>query len=150
MAISLSLPFSMVLNQRPGGPLRWVLLSQPHLVTNGSELQTNWLPVFTELYNCSIAHSISLEWHVSSSSSGNNCYAIHRSLSSSASDYDCTMVFYLVPYCQPSPPTPMGYVLPPSLEWHVWPGRTSIYNETSHLQIIYVYPFKCMYTNDRR
>ena len=38
-------------------------LSLPHLVTNGSGLQTglqiNWLPVFTELNNSSIAHSIS-------------------------------------------------------------------------------------------
>ena len=68
-------------------------------------LQTNWLPVFTELYNSSIAHSISLEWHVWLSSSGNNCHAVHRSLSSGASVYDCSMGFYLVPYCQPSPPT---------------------------------------------
>ena len=66
---------------------------------------TNWLPVLTELYNSSIAHSISLEWHVWSSSSGNNCHAVHRSLSSGASIYECTMGFYLVPYCQPSPPT---------------------------------------------
>ena len=28
-------------------------LSRPHLITNGSSLQTNWLPVFTELYNSS-------------------------------------------------------------------------------------------------
>ena len=34
-------------------------LPLPHLVTNGSGFQTNWLPVFTELYNSSIAHSIS-------------------------------------------------------------------------------------------
>ena len=34
-------------------------LSLPHLVTNGSGLQTNWIPVFTELYNSSIARSIS-------------------------------------------------------------------------------------------
>ena len=67
-------------------------------------LQTHWLPVFTELYNSEIAHSISLEWHVWSSSSGNNCHAVHRSLSSGASVYDCTIGFYLVPYCQPSPP----------------------------------------------
>ena len=68
-------------------------------------LQTHWPPVFTELYNSSIAHSISLEWHVWSSSSGNKCHADHRSLSSGASVYDCTMGFYLVPYCLPSPPT---------------------------------------------
>ena len=45
----------------------------------------------------------SLEWHVWSSSSGNNCHAVHRSLSSGASV--CTEGFYLVLYCQPSPPT---------------------------------------------
>ena len=33
-------------------------LSLPLLVTNRFGLQTNWLPVFTELYNSSIAHSI--------------------------------------------------------------------------------------------
>ena len=33
----------------------------------------------------------SLEWHVWSSSSGNNCHAVHRSLSSDASVYECTM-----------------------------------------------------------
>ena len=88
-----------------GGNSAECRLSLPHLVTNGSGLQINWLPVFTELYNSSIAHSISLEWHVWSSSSGNNYHAVHRSLSSGASVYDCTMGFYLVPYCQPSPPT---------------------------------------------
>ena len=35
--------------------------------------------------------------------------------------------FKPVPYCQPSSPTPMEYALPLSLEWHVWPGRRSIY-----------------------
>ena len=36
--------------------------------------------------------------------------------------------FNPVPYCQPCSPTPMEYALTPSLEWHVWPGRRSIYN----------------------
>ena len=36
--------------------------------------------------------------------------------------------FNPVPYCQPSLPTPMEYALPPSLEWHVWRDRRSIYN----------------------
>ena len=43
--------------------------------------------------------------------------------------FDRTMGFYLVPYCQPSSPPPMEYALPSSLEWHVWPGRRSIYNK---------------------
>ena len=47
----------------------------------------------------------SLEWHVWSSSSGNNCNAVHRSLSSGASVYECIMGFYLVPFFQPHPPT---------------------------------------------
>ena len=77
----------------------------------------------------------SLEWHVWSSSSGNNCHAVHRSFSSGASVYDCTTGFYHVPYCHPSPPTRSLSItghrnvsLPQSLEWHVWPGRRSIYN----------------------
>ena len=115
MAISVSFPFSWCCSTRGLGPhSAGCRLPLPHLVTNGSGLQTNWLPVFTKLYNSSIAHSVSphwyvslplsLEWHVWLSSSGNNCHAVHRSLSSGASVYDCTMGFYLVPYCQPSPP----------------------------------------------
>ena len=51
---------------------------------------TVWLPVLTELYNSSTSTQ-SLEWHVWSSSSRNNCHAVHRSLSSGASVYECTM-----------------------------------------------------------
>ena len=47
----------------------------------------------TELYNSSTPTQ-SLEWHVWSSSSGNNCHAVHRSLSSGASVYECTMGFF--------------------------------------------------------
>ena len=36
-----------------GAPSAGCWLSLPHLVTNGSGLQTNWLPVFTKLYNSS-------------------------------------------------------------------------------------------------
>ena len=49
---------------------------------------TVWLLVLTELYNSSTptqSPSQSLEWHVWSSSSGNKCHAVHRSLSSGAS-----------------------------------------------------------------
>ena len=41
--------------------------------------------------------------------------------------------FNPVPHRQPSSPTAMEYALPPSLEWHVWPGRRSIYNNTKNL-----------------
>ena len=62
---------------------------------------TVWLPVLTELYDSSTptqSPTRSLEWHVWSSSSGNNCHAVHRSLSSGASVYECIMGFYLVPF----------------------------------------------------
>ena len=50
--------------------------------------------VLTELYNSSThtpSPTRSLKLHVWSSSSGNNYHAVHRSLSSGASDYECTM-----------------------------------------------------------
>ena len=50
--------------------------------------------VLTELYNSSTptqSPTRSLEWHVWSSSSGNNCHAVHRPLSSGTSVYECTM-----------------------------------------------------------
>ena len=57
--------------------------------------------VLTELYNSSTPTQ-SLKSHVWSSSSRNNCHAVHRSLSSGASVYECTMgIFYLVPFHQP-------------------------------------------------
>ena len=46
--------------------------------------------VLTELYNSSKS-TRSLKSHVLSSSSGNDCHAVHRSLSSGASVYECTM-----------------------------------------------------------
>ena len=70
---------------------------------------TVWLPVLTKLYNSSTptqSPTQSLEWHVWSSSSGNNRHAVHRSLSTDASVYECTMgFFYLVPFRQRSTPT---------------------------------------------
>ena len=57
-----------------------------HLISNcNSHCLTS---VLTELYNSSTPTQLptrSLEWHVWSSSSGNNCHAVHRSLSSGAS-----------------------------------------------------------------
>ena len=67
---------------------------------------------------------LSLEWPVWSSSSGNNCHAVHRSLSSGASlKWD----LHLVPYYQPSTPARFLSIidhwdvsLPLSSEWQVW------------------------------
>ena len=79
-------------------------LSLPHLATDGSDLKTlDFLS--SPSYIIVQSPTQSLEWHVWSSSSGNNCHAVHSSLSSSASVYECTMGFYLVPYFQPSPST---------------------------------------------
>ena len=58
---------------------------------------TVWLLVLTELYNSSTptqSPTQSLEWHVWSSSSGNNWHAVQRSLSSGVSVYECTMGFF--------------------------------------------------------
>ena len=54
--------------------------------------------VLTELYNSSTptqSPTRFLESHVGLSSSGNNCHAVHRSLSSGASVYECTMGIFL-------------------------------------------------------
>ena len=129
-----------LLNWRPGGPLCWVrafstaschqqvskltdFLSSPSYIIGQSP--TQYLPITGHR---DVSLLLSLEWHVWLSSSGNNCHAVHRSLSSGASVYDCTAGFYLVPYFQPSPPTSMEYATSTSLEWHVWPGRRSTYN----------------------
>ena len=88
----------------PKAPSAGWWLSLPHLVSNSSELQlTDFL--YTPSYIIAQSPTQSLEWHVWSSSSGNNCHAVHRSLSSGASVHECTMGFYLVPYRQPNPPT---------------------------------------------
>ena len=101
---------------------------------------TQYLPI---IGHRNVSLPPSLEWHVWSSSSGNNCQAVHRSLSPDASVCDCTKGFYLVPYCQPSLPTRFlpitghrNVSLPLSLEWHVWPGRRSIYNNNQRKMII--------------
>ena len=51
--------------------------------------------------------------------------------------------FKPVPYCQPSSPTPMEYTLPPSLEWHVWRGRRSIYNTV----MVRVWPSRLLFVS---
>ena len=120
------------LNRRPGDPLCW--LSLLHLITswsglvpklhrgsrgplllvggfayhdfdsNSSDLQlTDFL--FSPSYIIVQSPTQSLEWHVWSSSIGNNCHTVQRSLSSGASVYECIMGFHLVPFRQSNPPT---------------------------------------------
>ena len=82
------------------GPFGLMWLSLPHLVYN-SVSNSNWnclTSVLTELYNSSTptqSPTRFLESHIGSSSSGNNCHAVHRSLSSGASVYECTMGIFL-------------------------------------------------------
>ena len=74
----------------------------PTLWNSNSTVLTS---VLTVLYNSSTSSrspTRSLKSHVWSSSSGNNCHAVPRSLSSGASVYECTMgIFSLVPFHQP-------------------------------------------------
>ena len=114
-----------MLNRRPSGPaLRWMMafftasyqqllwtstqsgapspfgpvwLSLPHLVVNSVRSLTA-TSVLTELYNSPTATQLparSLESHVWSSLSGNNCHAVHRSFYSGASVHECTMGIFL-------------------------------------------------------
>ena len=142
-ALCLSRSPGLLVNRRPGGPLCWVwafssaschqwvskltdFLSSPSYIIVQSP--TQYLPITGHR---DVSLPLSLEWHVWLSLSRNNCHAVHRSLSSGASVYDCTMGFYLVPYCQPSLPIPMEYATSAILEWHVWPGLRSIYNSST-------------------
>ena len=91
IAISISFPFSWCCST--GGPLCWVLAS-----STASRHQRVWSPKLTDIlsspsYIILQSPTQSLEWHVWSSSSGNNCHAVRRSLSSGASVYDCTVGF---------------------------------------------------------
>ena len=83
-------------------PLRPGVAFPTTLVYNSvSNCNWNWnylISVLTELYNISTTTQ-SLTWflesHVGSSSSGNNCHAVHRSLSSGASVYESTIGIFL-------------------------------------------------------
>ena len=84
----------VLLNRRPGGSA-FCWLSLPHLVSNLSGPQlTDFLS--SPSYIIVQSPTQSLEWHVWSSSSGNNCHAghslpVHQSMS-------VPWDFYLVPY----------------------------------------------------
>ena len=96
-------PSPGLLNRRPGDPLCWMLAFSTASCHQRVSKLTDFLS--SPSYIIVQSPTQSLEWNVWSSSSGNSCHGVHRSLSSSASVYECTMGFYLVPYCQPSPPT---------------------------------------------
>ena len=72
----------------PEGPLGRVWLSLPHSSPTGCN--STGSSNSTELYNRSTP-TRSSKSNVWSSSSGNNCHAVQRSLSSGASVYECTM-----------------------------------------------------------
>ena len=79
---------------------------------------------FSDLRRLGCVTSAHLEWPVWSSSSGNNCHAVHRSLSSGAS---LKWKLHLVPYYQPSTPARFLSIIshwdvshPLSSEWQVW------------------------------
>ena len=102
MAIGVSFSFSWCCSTVGLGSLSLGAVSVPHLVSNSSDLQlvskltdflsspsyiivqspTQYLPITGHRV---VTLPLSLEWHVWLSSSGNNCHAVHRSLSSGAS-----------------------------------------------------------------
>ena len=141
MAISVSFPFSRVAQLEAWGPtllgagFLYCILSPTGLFSKLTDFlfslsyiivqsPTQYLPI-TGHRNVSLLPS--LGWHVWSSSSGNNCHAVHRSLSSSASVWLYRGILTLS-HIVSQARTPMEYALPSSLEWHVWQGRRSIYN----------------------
>ena len=90
-----------VLNRRFGGPLTgccslYRILSLTRLVSKLTDFLSSPSYIIVQSPTQYLWKGIS---------SVNNCHAAQRSPSSGASVYDCTMRFYLVPYCQPSPPT---------------------------------------------
>ena len=101
---------------------------------------SNSTSVLTELYNSSTptrSPTRFLKSHVSSSSSGNNCHAVQRSLTFGASVYESIMGFFSLSHfvSQFSPtrfPLPtatwMYHFLPVHhLEWQLGPSRRSKY-----------------------
>ena len=105
-----------------------------HAISNWNSNSTGLTSVLTELYNSSTP-TWSLKSHVWSSSSGNNCHAVQRSLSSGASVYESIMGFFSLSHFVSQFPstrfplltaTRMCHFLPVHhLEWHFGPGRRS-------------------------
>ena len=128
-------------------------LSLPHLVTNGSSLQTSLLTDLLSSPSYTIVQSPTQYLPILAIGMchfrcpWNGMFDCHQ--------VEITVMqftghplpvhqfvpwdFNPVPYCQPNSPMPMEYALPPSLEWHVWPGRRSIYNTISRRHTVYIY-----------
>ena len=135
MAISVSFPFSRVAQPEARGPssLLGAIFSTGSFL-NLSDLQTEWLPVFTELYNISTSTQSLMHFR----RLWNGMFDCHRAeitvMQFTGHSLPVNQFvtapwdFNPIPYCQPSPPTPMEYALLPSLECHVWRVRRSIYN----------------------
>ena len=113
----------------PEGPFGRVWLSLPHLVHNSVRSPTLTGTVLTsaltELNNSSTptqSPTRSLKSHVWSSSSGNNCHAVHRSLSSGASVYECTMGIFFTSthFVSQFPPTWFPLITAIRM-WHLLP-----------------------------
>ena len=126
-----------LLNRRPGGPaLCWVLA-----FSTASCFQIRWISCATELYNSlTPIQYLPITGHrnMHFRRLWNGMVDRHRAeitvmqfTAHSLPVHQFVTVpwdFNPVPYFQPSSPTSMEDALPPSLEWHVWPGRRSIYN----------------------
>ena len=90
----------------------------------------------------------SLEWHVWSSSSGNNCHAVQRSLSSSASVYECIMGFFPCPILLARS---TYAIFPHNCHWNVsLPSSASLWNgkfgrvEGQNTTIVFVFKKRCV------
>ena len=126
-------PQLQLLNVGPEGPLCWVLAFSSAPCLQLSDLQ-NWLNFkWTQLYNSPTPTQSLMHFH----RVWNDMFDRHRAeitvmqfTGHSLPVHQFVTVpgdFNPVPNCQPSSPSPTEYALPPSLEWHVWPGRRSIY-----------------------
>ena len=78
----------------PEGLFGRVWLSLPHLIYN-SVSSSHWNSTVWTDFTPTRSPTRSLKSHVWSSSRGNNCHAVHWSLSSGASVYECTMGIFL-------------------------------------------------------
>ena len=143
-------------HQGPQGPFGLMWLYLKHLVWSLTATATATLTsVLTELYNSSSptqSPTRSLEWHDWSSSSGNNCHVVHRSLTFGASVYECTTGIFFTSshFISQFPPTRFSLITAIRMchflpvyhsEWHFWPGRRSKYHNLVWVGFMAYQPF---------